>query len=83
MPRPDGRGSVSSLNRTLRDLPSVDEVVQLLDSRCPRELLTSETRRIIDQARDRLRRGEQVDVASIPPMVLEVLRGLERPSFRG
>jgi L-seryl-tRNA(Ser) seleniumtransferase len=70
------------VNRILRELPSVDEVLQSLDSRCPRELLASETRRIIDQARDRLRRGELVDVSSISSMVLESLQGLEQRSLR-
>ncbi|MBC8166897.1 MAG: hypothetical protein H7Y20_13640, partial [Bryobacteraceae bacterium] len=54
------------LNSRLRELPSVDEVMQRLDTHCPVELLASETRRVIDHARERLKRGEQVDAGSIP-----------------
>ena len=50
----------SDLNTKLRELPSVDEVMQRLDARCPRELLAVETRRAIDRARDRMKAGERV-----------------------
>lgn len=72
----------TDLNQKLRDLPSVDEVMQGLDVRCPRELLASETRRVIEDARARLRRGETVDVSSIPEKVLASLRALEAQSLR-
>lgn len=70
------------LNGRMRDLPSVDEVLQRLNSHCPRELLVSETRRVIDSARARLKRGERVDIGSIPRQVIESLSDLERPSLR-
>lgn len=70
------------LNEKLRELPSVDEVMHRLDARCPRELLANETRRIIEQVRERMRRGEYIEVGTIPARVLEALETLERPSLR-
>jgi len=70
------------INGRLRELPSVDEVLQRLDARCPHELLASEIRRTIDQARDRLKRGEPVDVGSVPAQVLNALQKLEQHSLR-
>jgi len=70
------------LNSRLRELPSVDEVMQRLDSRCPRELLVAETRRVIDHARERLKSGERVDISSIPTRVVRELQMLERHSLR-
>ncbi|MBC8167353.1 MAG: L-seryl-tRNA(Sec) selenium transferase [Bryobacteraceae bacterium] len=70
------------LNSRLRELPSVDEVMQRLDTHCPVELLASETRRVIDHARERLKRGEQVDAGSIPGQVLTSLQTLDRHSLR-
>ena len=69
-------------NQQLRELPSVDEVLQKLEARCPRELLANETRRAIEQARQRVRRGEHIEVGRIPELVLEALAELERPSLR-
>ena len=66
----------------LRDLPSVDEVLQRIDSRCPRELLVAETRSAIERARERLKSGERPDLGSIPQEVLAGLERLERPSLR-
>src|SRR5919112_1122756 len=70
------------LNISLRELPSVDEVLRRIDSRCPRELLVSETRRVLDRIRDRVKSGHPVDFSSIPRQVLEALQHLERPSLR-
>jgi L-seryl-tRNA(Ser) seleniumtransferase len=70
------------LNLKLRELPSVDEVIQRIDTRCPRELLTAETRRVIEHARERLRRGEVAEVGNLPEKVLTALTELERPSLR-
>ena len=72
----------SDLNTKLRELPSVDEVMQRLDARCPRELLAVETRRAIDRARDRMRAGERVDLSSIPVQVLRELEDLETCSLK-
>ena len=69
-------------NQQLRELPSVEEVLQKLDARCPRELLANETRRAIEQARQRLRRGEGADVSKIPQDVLSSLAEMERPSLK-
>lgn len=55
--------------------------MQRLDARCPHELLANETRRVIERARGRLRRGEAVEVARIPEQVLESLADLQRPSL--
>src|SRR3954447_8217400 len=73
---------VDDLNTRLRELPSVDEVMQRLDARCPRELLAVETRRAIDQARERMKAGERVDLGSIPVQVLRELQDLEACSLR-
>jgi L-seryl-tRNA(Ser) seleniumtransferase len=70
------------LNISLRELPSVDEVLRRIDSRCPRELLVSETRRVLDRIRERVKGGLPVDFSSIPRQVLESLQHLERPSLR-
>lgn len=70
------------LSRKLRDLPSVDEVLQQLDSRFPRELLAAETRRVIDDARASLRAGKAVDLSNIPRRVIESLEAMQRPSLR-
>lgn len=60
----------------------MDEVMQRLDARCPHELIVSETRRVIEQAREQMKRGERVDVGAIPAMVLRALEELQRPSLR-
>src|SRR3954452_18373292 len=70
------------LNARLRELPSVDEVLQRLDARCPRELLAVETRRAIDQARERMKAGERGELSSIPVQVLRELQDLENCSLK-
>jgi L-seryl-tRNA(Ser) seleniumtransferase len=72
----------AELNQQMRELPSVEEVLQRLDARCPRELLANETRRAIDQARQRVRRGEAADVSKIPEQVLQSLADLAETSLR-
>ena len=73
---------MADLNTKLRELPSVDEVMQRLDARCPRELLAVETRRAIDRARERMKAGERVDLSSIPVQVLRELQELESCSLK-
>ena len=69
-------------NDQLRELPSVDEVLQGLDTCYPHELLVIETRRVIDRARERLKAGDAVEIETIPAQVLRALESLERPSLR-
>lgn len=66
---------------TLRQLPSVDEVVRDLSGlRCPRELLVRLVRREIDAARAALRAtGVAIDVRQA---VTETVAGLRAPSLR-
>jgi L-seryl-tRNA(Ser) seleniumtransferase len=70
------------LNISLRELPSVDEVLRRIGSQCPHELLVVETRRVLDRARERVKSGQHVDLSSIPEEVLIGLQRLERPSLR-
>ena len=70
------------LNTSLRELPSVDEVLRRIDARCPRDLLVAETRRVLDRIRERVKAGQPVDFTSIPRQVLLSLQGLEKPSLR-
>ena len=66
---------------SLRELPSVDEVLQLVDTHYPRELLVVETRRVLEELRDCIKKGNSVDVTSIPQRVLTALHKLEQPSL--
>ena len=68
-------------NSQLRELPSVDEILQSLNVRCPRELLVAETRRVIDDLRNRLKRGEHVELTGVPERVLQNLAALQKPSL--
>lgn len=70
------------LNTSLRELPSVDEVLRRLDARCPRDLLVAETRRVLDRIRERVKSGQPVDFTSIPRQVLTALQDLEKRSLR-
>ena len=70
-------------NVNLRDLPSVDEVLRRLDSNYPRELLVSETRRILADLRGRLKAGRSVDFEGIPDQVQRAIDDLQCPSLRG
>jgi L-seryl-tRNA(Ser) seleniumtransferase len=70
------------LNTSLREVPSVDEVVRHVDTQCPRELVVSETRRVLERVRERVKSGLPVDFGSIPRQVLMALQQLEKPSLR-
>jgi L-seryl-tRNA(Ser) seleniumtransferase len=70
------------LNISLRQLPSVDEVLRSINAQFPRELLVTETRRVLDRIREQVKSGESVDVSSIPEQVLIELNELDRPSLR-
>jgi L-seryl-tRNA(Ser) seleniumtransferase len=70
------------VNDRLRELPSVDELVNSIDARCPRELLVREARRVIDNARDRIKDGESIEIADLAADVRRSLESLARPSLR-
>jgi L-seryl-tRNA(Ser) seleniumtransferase len=70
------------LNTRLRELPSVDEVLQRLDSECPHDLLVAETRRVLEQMRQRIRAGDSPNLSDIPRQILDQLELLRRPSLR-
>ena len=72
----------SGMITSLRALPSVDDVLQRVDTHYPRELLVIETRRILEELRDSIKKGNSVDLASIPQRVLTALHKLEGPSLR-
>src|SRR5882724_7011260 len=64
------------MNRELlRALPSVDEIAVALQGRFPHALIVSEARRILDECRDRIRRGEAAgDPAALVSAALDALR---------
>ncbi len=66
---------------TLRDLPSVEAVVLKLESRYPRNLLVSETRRVLDELRERIRGGDAPAVV-VEELVAWSLDRLAAPSLR-
>ena len=70
------------MNDRLRELPSVDEVVNSIDACCPRDLIVREARRVIDGARERLKSGEPVETAGLVDAVSRALEWLARPSLR-
>ena len=70
------------MNDQLRKLPSVDELVNSIDARCPRDLIVREARRVIEHARDRIKAGEPVEEASLIDAVSRALEWLARPSLR-
>jgi L-seryl-tRNA(Ser) seleniumtransferase len=75
-----------------RDLPSVHEVLERMSRECsrfPRTLVAAEIRRVLDQARAEIRRGQAAanvdfasDFASIETRAAQALAELERPSLR-
>lgn len=67
---------------SLRELPSVDEVIRGIDSDYPRQILIAETRRVLHELRERLKAGEDVDVSAIPMQIVMALDNLKRPSLR-
>ena len=70
------------LNISLREVPSVDEIVRLIDTQCPRALVVAETRSVINRVREHVKSGLPVDLASIPGQVVRGLQQLEQPSLR-
>jgi L-seryl-tRNA(Ser) seleniumtransferase len=69
----------------LRELPSVDELLKRLTSltpRFPRELVVTEVRRVLDEARERIQAGLAVDLAELDQTVTANLDAIERPSLR-
>ncbi|MEO7651101.1 MAG: L-seryl-tRNA(Sec) selenium transferase [Bryobacteraceae bacterium] len=66
----------------LRDLPSVDEILSRIGSDLPypRALIVDEIRRVLDEARQTIRTGN--DAPAIEPCVRERLAALARPSLR-
>jgi L-seryl-tRNA(Ser) seleniumtransferase len=67
---------------TFADLPSVHDLVEDLAQKlpaCPRSLITAETRRVLDQARESIRAGHAL---SDPAAVIELnLRSLAEPTL--
>ena len=70
------------MNRQLRSLPSVDEVVSRLSGRFPHRLLVSEARRVIAGLRDEIRAGREADVSSVDASVEAALDRLAAASLR-
>jgi L-seryl-tRNA(Ser) seleniumtransferase len=67
---------------SLRELPSVDEVLRSISSTYPHELVVAETRRALHRVRESLKSGRSVDSSNIPQQVLTALEQLEQPSLR-
>jgi L-seryl-tRNA(Ser) seleniumtransferase len=68
---------------SLRELPSVDEVVESLTAEnVPRTLLVSEARRVIQHMREDLLKGRTVDPSSVASRVKQSLAELAQPSLR-
>ena len=69
----------------LRELPSVDELLKRLASltvRFPRELIVTETRRVLEDARERIQAGLSVNLAELGHIVTGNLDAIEQPSLR-
>ncbi len=67
----------------LREIPSVDEVVEALrDVEAPRALVLSETRRVIAAMRARLLQGAEADPEKTTDLVRESIAHLARPSLK-
>jgi L-seryl-tRNA(Ser) seleniumtransferase len=65
----------------LRDLPSVEAVVVKLESRYPRNLIVSETRRILSHLRSQIREGQESDTP-VEDLVAASLERLSAPSLK-
>jgi len=65
----------------LRDLPSVEAVVVKLESRYPRTLIVSETRRVLSRLRLQIREGEEPDTP-VEDLVAASLERLAAPSLK-
>src|SRR5262249_16187225 len=73
----------SAIQMKLRELPSVDEVVNRLeDVEAPRVLVVAETRRVLAEMRSALLAGDGVDAASAEDRVRRSLADLAQPSLR-
>jgi L-seryl-tRNA(Ser) seleniumtransferase len=74
------------MNEILRELPSVDEVVeQLLDvaqERVPRALIVAETRRVLAAMRAEAIAGKKIDPASVAKQVRHSIAELASPSLK-
>lgn len=72
------------MSDSLRNLPSVDEIVSSFRGRYPHRLLVSETRRVLASLRDELRAGRVADASSqaVRARVELVIERLARPSLR-
>ena len=63
-----------------RVLPSVDDVAVALQGRFPHSLIVSETRRVLDQCRECIKRGEEAgDAVALVAASLEALRAPSLP----
>ncbi len=68
----------------LRELPSVDDVVQRLSgqtNRFPRTLIIAEIRRVLTQIRDQIQRGEYRNSVRVEDLVERNLKAIEQPSL--
>ena len=65
----------------LRDLPSVEAVVVKLESRYPRNLIVSETRRILSRLRTQIREGQEPETP-VEDLVAASLARLSAPSLK-
>ncbi|MDQ2946091.1 MAG: L-seryl-tRNA(Sec) selenium transferase [Acidobacteriota bacterium] len=69
----------------LRDLPSVDELVSRIaktQSQFPRSLLVAESRRVLANIREAIRRGEYRNSIPIEDLVERSLHSLQQPSLQ-
>ncbi len=72
-----------TMSDTLRDLPSVDAVVESLrDVPAPRALLVDETRRVIASMREQMLSGTHIDPHSAEERVRACITQLASPSLR-
>jgi L-seryl-tRNA(Ser) seleniumtransferase len=73
-----------TLERRLRDLPSVDEVVNELDhlTHVPRELVRNEIRKVLAERRDAIRQGRPFESGPISGITEHRIRRLLTPSLR-
>ncbi|HYI92223.1 MAG TPA: L-seryl-tRNA(Sec) selenium transferase [Bryobacteraceae bacterium] len=70
------------MNTSLRELPSIDEVLQRVKTHHPRDIVVAETRRVLEELREKIKKGAVVDLESIPQRVFTALHNLEQPSLR-
>src|SRR5258706_3100553 len=68
---------------TLRDLPSVDEVVALVDDvDAPRTLIVGEARRVIAATRAAIAAGREADAGAIDTQIRANIAAMKQPSLR-